>query len=142
MTVIDIMEEKKKIEIRFTGDRQQEIESLPEPLRSLIKEKLKAASAENPAGPGEKTITIRKDLDLSVGPGFLSLLNWMVKISLKPAPPLSGRPGAGTPPPNSGITAPSARPPQPAAIKPASSAHVIWIAAIILAVSYLLLWKR
>jgi len=119
-----IMEEEKPA-LKSVLKTVSDIEDLPEPMRSMIKQRLAALKPGESVPPGGQT---GADPQFSLPPGLVSFLNLVLKVSEKggflpvPAPekPKGFLPGPAE--------APSSPQPFSGPLKPSSAGWLVWLA--------------
>jgi len=129
-------EESKKTAI--TGKQDHTVEDALETFRDRLNEKTAGAEIDNEV-PETSTTVERKDLQFQASPGLVALLKFLVKVSPPPKPRAVIPADADTPsaePENEPEAAPDL--PESGAILPSSSAWIIWLTIIGLAIFYLI----
>jgi len=131
-------DEKKPV---ISGENGEfDLADVPEPLREMFRARMEAKKARNDT-PGSSKITIHKDLQFNLqgGSGLAAVLNLLIKVSQPPkprAPAAPSQPAAAASSEERQRT--YSEPPNSGAVKPSSSGWLIWVIAIILAVTYLI----
>ena len=130
------MKYKENKKLTVSAKKYYDPHKAPDPFREMVKAKIDAANAAKGA-PGASTNTPQDDFQFQGNPGFVALLNWLIKISPPPAP---REPGSADI--RSVLEGPEDMPeaapelPRQGAVQPSSSAWVIWLTIIILAAYY------
>lgn len=75
--------EKKKIVVH--DKHYDNLDQVPEEFRALVKERMDAAGAGNPAG-GASRIAVQKDFQFQVGSGLAGLIKFLIEASQPPKP--------------------------------------------------------
>ncbi len=133
------MENKEKEKTVTDGNQGSNLEELLGPLRDMLEGKIETGKTGQEV-PDTSKIPIDKDSRFQGEPGLVTLLKWLIKISPPPKPRATTPADTGDTPSAEPESGPEAVPdlPNPEAIQPSSSAWIIWLAVIGLAVLYLI----
>ncbi|MEI7481441.1 MAG: hypothetical protein WCK75_03730 [Elusimicrobiota bacterium] len=132
------MKHKEREKPVTTGKQDHIVEDALENFRDELKKKATGSEIGNEVPESSPTVE-REDLQFQASPGLVALLKFLVKVSPPPKPRAVIPVDADTPssePENEPETGPDL--PESGAIHPSSSAWIIWLTIIGLAIFYLI----